>query len=108
MLSGYRIMWLMVMFDLPVLTKRQRKAAAGFRNCLLDYGFEMSQYSVYLRFCSSQTQADTWTGRVETALPPTGHVNILTFTDKQYERIKSFRAAAPQPKKAAPTQLEIF
>jgi len=108
MLSGYRIMWLMVMFDLPVLTKGQRKAAAGFRNSLLDFGFEMSQYSVYLRFCSSQTQADTWSHRVQLALPPSGRVSILTFTDKQYERITSFHGAAAAAKKIAPTQLEIF
>lgn len=40
---------MILMFDLPVMTKAQRKAASGFRNWLLDKGWEMSQFSVYLR-----------------------------------------------------------
>lgn len=52
LLSGYRIMWLIAMFDLPVLTKPERKAATIFRNDLLDEGFEMVQLSVYYRWCT--------------------------------------------------------
>ncbi len=44
-LSGYRIVWVFVLFDLPVGTKKERKAATKFRHSLLDLGFEMSQYS---------------------------------------------------------------
>ena len=46
-LSGYHYMWIMVMFDLPVIEKEDRKAATDFRKALLDNGFMMSQYSVY-------------------------------------------------------------
>ena len=53
-LSGYRIMWLVVLFDLPVGTKKERKAANRFREKLRDLGFEMSQFSVYLRFCAGK------------------------------------------------------
>ena len=42
-------MWVIVMFDLPVVEKAERKAATDFRNALLDMGFEMSQFSVYLK-----------------------------------------------------------
>jgi CRISPR/Cas system-associated protein endoribonuclease Cas2 len=42
-LSAYRQMWLLMTFDLPVETKKQRKAAHDFRVYLLDLGFEMSQ-----------------------------------------------------------------
>ena len=52
-LSAYRIMWIFIMFDLPVTTKPERKEASAFRNYLLDLGFEMSQFSVYLKFCAS-------------------------------------------------------
>ena len=37
-LSGYRIMWIFVLFDLPVGTKKERKAATKFREALLDLG----------------------------------------------------------------------
>ena len=39
-LCGYRLMWVLVMFDLPVETPEERKVASGFRNDLLDLGFE--------------------------------------------------------------------
>lgn len=108
MLSGYRIMWIVVMFDLPVVEKVERKAATDFRNALLDMGFEMSQFSVYMRFCSSQSQVDTYCTQVERSLPTGGKVNILQFTDKQYERIITFRGKAKQPCKKSPDQYDLF
>lgn len=108
MLTGYRLMWVAVMFDLPVVEKAERKAATAFRNALLDLGFEMAQFSVYMRFCASQGQVDTYCRRVEEALPEGGRVNVLTFTDKQYERIVSFIGKARQPTKKTPGQYDLF
>lgn len=85
------------MFDLPVVESAERKAATQFRNTLLDLGFSMSQFSVYMRFCSSPAQVDTYCRRVEEALPDGGNVNIIQLTDKQYERIISFHGRAKQP-----------
>jgi CRISPR-associated protein Cas2 len=101
-------MWAIVMFDLPVVEKTERKAATDFRNTLLDMGFEMSQFSVYMRFCAGQAQLDTYCKRVEAALPEGGKVNILTVTDKQYERIASYLGRRKQPKKRGPDQFELF
>ena len=108
MLSGYRLMWMVVMFDLPVVEKAERKAATDFRNGLLDMGFEMSQFSVYMRFCTSAAQVDTYCKRVESGLPRGGKVNILQFTDKQYERIVSFHGKAKQPANKTPDQFDLF
>ena len=108
MLSGYRLMWMTVMFDLPVVEKAERKAATEFRNALLDMGFQMSQFSVYMRFCISSAQVDTYCKRVENALPQGGKVNILQFTDKQYERIVSFHGQAKQPANKTPDQFDLF
>ncbi len=101
-------MWLMVLFDLPVITKAERKTATGFRTGLLDLGFEMAQYSVYLRFCASQSIATTQVNRVQGMLPKSGKVTILTFTDKQFERAISFQGKGVVAQKNAPKQLEIF
>lgn len=108
MLSGYRLMWIVVMFDLPVVEKVERKAATDFRNALLDMGFEMSQFSVYMRFCSSQAQIDTYCTTVEKCLPVGGKVNILQFTDKQYERIITFSGKTKQPANKSPDQFSLF
>jgi CRISPR-associated protein Cas2 len=107
-LSGYRLMWMMVLFDLPVMTPAERKAATRFRNFLLDEGFEMSQYSVYLRFCAGKEQAETHTKHVEKAVPKTGKVHILYFTDKQYENIVCFDGRKREPARKNPEQFVLF
>lgn len=101
-------MWILVMFDLPVIEKEERKAASDFRKSLLDMGFEMSQFSVYMRFCTSQGQIDTYCKRVEKDLPIGGKVNILQFTDKQYERILTFHGQTKQTANKAPDQFTLF
>lgn len=108
MLSAYRLMWMTVMFDLPVVEKAEQKAATQFRNALLDMGFEMAQFSVYMRFCTSQAQVDTYAKRVEAMLPDGGKVNILTMTDKQYERIVTFRGRVQQDTEKSPDQFDLF
>ncbi|NOT18411.1 MAG: CRISPR-associated endonuclease Cas2 [Sulfuriferula sp.] len=101
-------MWMVVMFDLPVVEKIERKAATDFRNALLDMGFQMSQFSVYMRFCSSTVQIETYCTQVERNLPKGGKVNILQFTDKQYERIITFNGKRKQPSKKSPDQFDLF
>ena len=99
---------MVVMFDLPVIEKNERKDATRFRTNLLDWGFEMCQFSVYARFCTSEAQIDTLVKQVEFALPEGGNVNVLFFTDKQYERIISFRGRQKDPAKKAPDQYLLF
>jgi CRISPR-associated protein Cas2 len=108
MLSGYRLMWMMVLFDLPVLVAEERKAAAKFRNFLLDQGFEMSQFSVYMRFCAGKEQSEAMTRRVEKAVPRTGKVHIVYLTDRQYENIVCLDGRKREPAKKNPTQLALF
>ena len=101
-------MWLIVLFDLPVKTKPQRKAATGFRKHLLEDGFEMMQYSVYLRACPSEENASAHLARVQSGLPPLGSVRIMRVTDRQFGRMLCFdgkRAAQPEE---MPAQLEFF
>lgn len=99
---------MVVMFDLPVVDKAERRAAQEFRLTLLDMGFEMSQFSVYMRFCTSGTQVETYCKRVEQALPEGGRVSIIQFTDKQYERIISFQCKSRQGARKAPDQFQLF
>lgn len=89
-MSGYRIMWMLTMFDLPVVHKAERKEAARFRQDLLDMGFEMAQFSVYMRCCVSRERTDALVQRIQRALPSGGKVSILVFTDKQYENMLHF------------------
>ncbi len=108
MLTGYRLMWMIVIFDLPVVTKKERKAATKFRKFLLDQGFSMSQFSVYMRFCGGKDQAEAHIRRVERSLPKTGLIQILHITDKQYETIISFDGRKRAPKNENPQQYVLF
>lgn len=102
-------MWIWALFDLPVLTKTERKNATRFRNDLLDLGFQMAQFSVYLRHAYSKEKADAIAAKVGSCVPETGHVQILFFTDRQYQLTQSYygkRSNGPIPKK--PDQLTLF
>jgi CRISPR-associated protein Cas2 len=107
-LSGYRIMWLFVLFDLPVGTKKERKAATKFRHALLDLGFEMSQYSVYLKFCAGKEQADALARQIELEMPSSGKVHLVQITDKQYENIRTYRGRKREPSPKNPDQFALF
>lgn len=107
-LSGYRIMWIFVLFDLPVGTKKERKAATKFRHALLDLGFEMSQFSVYLKFSAGKEQAEALERHVEAAMPPSGKVHLVQITDKQYENIRTYRGRKREPSPKNPNQLALF
>lgn len=107
-LSGYRIMWIAVLFDLPVGTKTERKAASKFRLSLLDLGFEMLQFSVYFRFCAGKEQAEVYERKVEQAMPASGKVHILGITDKQYENIRTYRGRNRERSSKNPDQFALF
>lgn len=107
-LNAYHIMWLFVMFDLPVQTKVDRKEAARFRKALEKDGFAMHQWSVYVRHCASLESAQLHIKRVRSFIPGKGSVSILTVTDKQYSNIVNIWGAIEKKTSRAPLQLEIF
>ena len=108
MISGYRCMWMLAMFDLPVDTKAARKAYTRFRKSLLKDGFTMLQYSVYTRHCASKENAAVHFNRLESFLPDDGEVRVLSITDKQFEQMAVFWGKRRKPPDQAPKQLELF
>ena len=83
-------MWILVMFDLPTETKADRKNYSKFRKMMLADGFQMFQFSMYIRHCPSRENADVHQKRVRKILPPKGHVGIMTITDKQFGMMEVF------------------
>lgn len=106
--SEYRIMWVMVFFDLPTDTKKERKAAADFRKLLMRDGFTMFQFSIYTRHCASKENADVHVRRVKAILPEHGHVGIMTITDKQFGEIIMYEGQVKHDPCAPGQQLEMF
>lgn len=101
-------MWMVVLFDLPVDTAEARKEVTGFRNYLLDQGFEMSQFSVYARFCNGKERYLTLLGQIQRALPPRGDVQVLHFTDRQYAQSVRFSNKGKTFSPEKPGQLALF
>lgn len=96
------------MFDLPVRTKRQRKAATKFRKMLIEDGYWMLQYSVYTRACPSDDHALVHLTRLQRALPREGQVRVLKITDKQYQRMLIYFGKTRKAAETIPGQLELF
>lgn len=101
-------MWVMVLFDLPTTLPEERKAYTRFREFLLDNGFEMAQYSVYVRHSNGKDAVQSIIRNVEAAMPPEGKVDILQFTDKQYENIVCLRGRRRSDSPKNPEQLVMF
>lgn len=107
-LNQYRAMWVLVLFDLPTNTRKERKVATKFRERLLKDGFGMFQYSIYTRFCPSRENADVHIKRVKKSLPKDGHIAVIRITDKQFGLIEIFQGMKVIEPEKPVTQLQLF
>ena len=101
-------MWVMVFFDLPTETKKDKKAYVQFRKNLTLDGFTMFQFSIYVRHCPSLENAQSHVRHVKQFLPQYGNVCIMTITDKQFSNIQLFQGTKPKEPQLGPQQLELF
>ena len=106
--GGLQVMRLIVMFDLPTDTKKARKEYTHFRKFLLNDGFTMMQYSIYMRHSSSSENAVVHAKRVKEHLPDDGEVRIIRITDQQFGKIEVFYGKKRQKPIKAPLQLQFF
>lgn len=81
-------MRMLVFFDLPVVTKTERRAYTLFRRFLLNDGYDMIQFSVYGRIVNGRDAETKHMQRLVSNLPPNGSVRMLTVTEKQYASTK--------------------
>lgn len=107
-LNEYRIMWVLVLFDLPTESAEERKIYARFRKQIMKDGFTMFQFSIYLRHCASRENADVHINRVKQILPERGHVGILCITDKQFGDMEIFYGTKKEEPPDIGQQLEMF
>lgn len=83
-----RYMRMLVFFDLPVVTRAEKRAYTQFRRFLLNDGFDMIQFSVYGRILNGSDAQDKHFKRLIANLPPDGSVRLLTVTEKQFATMK--------------------
>lgn len=82
-----RQMRLMIFFDLPVKTEKDKKEYTKFRKFLLKNGFQMLQFSVYVRLTRNKDDLNKYIRRVENNLPKSGIIQCLELTEMQYARM---------------------
>lgn len=101
-------MRILVFFDLPTLTKKDRKYASNFRKFLIKQGYHMLQLSVYSRICKGIDEVYKHAARVSTGLPPRGSVRVLEVTDTQYGRMQLLLGSPKKEEELGPDQLLLF
>jgi len=108
-LTTRRFMRLIVFFDLPSVTKAEKRAYTLFRRFLLNDGYDMLQWSVYGRVVNSVDGEKKHLNRLEASLPPAGSVRSLTVTEKQFASMKMLVGKPKiQEKKLNTDQMLLF
>lgn len=107
-LGGVRAMWVIAMFDLPVVTKKQKTQYRRFHDALQELGFSMLQFSIYGRPCASVENAEFQIKRVKDKMPPEGEVRILKLTALQFSRMEILQGKKSGKPEEPPAQITLF
>ena len=83
-----RFMRLLVFFDLPTLTKADKKAYTLFRRFLIQDGYDMIQWSVYGRITNGFDDTQIHIKRLSSNLPSEGSVRLLQVSEKQFAQMR--------------------
>ena len=75
--SGYRFVWVITLFDLPVDTRQGRKEYAPFRKFLLKDGFLRMQFSVYMATARATKTPTCISNAYHSAFRPTARCALL-------------------------------
>lgn len=104
-----RYMRLLVFFDLPMVTRVEKRAYVQFRRFLLNDGYDMIQWSVYGRIINGKDAETKHLARLADNLPPQGSVRCMTVTEKQYAGMRLL-VGMPlfQEKKVGANQMLLF
>jgi len=106
--SEYKSVWLLVMFDLPVKTRADRRRYAQFRSLLLGEGFSQLQFSVYARPFPSEEASEPCRNRLTRELPEQGHVRLLLVTDRQFAKMRTYFGKKHTPNEESMRQVLLF
>ena len=84
----FRIMRLIIFFDLPTLTSSDLVEYRKFRNFLIKNGFIMMQESVYCKLVLNNNSSNLLKKQIYKNLPKSGLVQLLQITEKQFTSIE--------------------
>ncbi len=85
---SYRYMRVLVFFDLPTITSKNKRDYRKFRKSLIKAGFYMLQESVYCKLELNHTTLNFTKEYVIKNSPDEGLVQLLTVTEKQFSKME--------------------
>lgn len=85
---SYRFMRVIVFFDLPTKTAKDRREYTAFRKFLVKSGFMMLQESVYSKIAVNPNAAEAVCENLKKKKPPAGLVEVLLVTEKQFSKME--------------------
>lgn len=84
----YRFMRILVFFDLPTETAKDRKNYSQFRKFLIKEGFIMMQESVYAKLVLNNSITNSIKDKISKNKPQKGIVQMLIITEKQFNSME--------------------
>lgn len=81
-------MRLVLFFDLPMVTKKEKKVYADFRKYLIKNGYLMMQFSVYCKIFNNRDAAKNHVEILRKNLPGIGQIRIMVITETQYKKME--------------------
>lgn len=107
--NGWRVMWVIAVYDCPMTEREERREYTIFRKMLLQENFFRLQYSLYVRHFPTMAVAEATIQRIRTGIPAGAQVAFFLVTDKQYAMTREFFGQKPTRKKPnQPEQVELF
>ena len=107
--NGWRVMWVIAVYDCPMIEREERRDYALFRKSLLQENFFQLQNSLYVRHFPTMAVAEATIQRIRLGIPAGAQVAFFLVTDKQYGMTREFFGPKPTRKKPnQPEQVELF
>ena len=81
-------MRVIIFFDLPTETAKDRKIYSNFRKLLINEGFAMLQKSVYAKLALNNSIVNSIKDKIYKNRPTRGIIQMLIITEKQFSEIE--------------------
>jgi CRISPR-associated protein Cas2 len=81
-------MRILLFFDLPTITNKDRVEYRKFRKYLIRSGFLMLQESVYAKLVLNATASNVMLASIKRNQPEKGLIQILVVTEKQFAKME--------------------
>lgn len=107
--NGWRVMWVICVYDCPMTDAEARHDYGVFRKWLLQENFVQLQNSLYVHHFPTLAVGEATIARLRGHIPTGAQVAFFIVTDKQYGMTREFFGTKPTRKKLnLPEQVELF